>query len=193
MQMHMCYKDESGTPEQGGTSHFVLLGLVLPAEMWKPRDREVRACCKPFNLEDCEIHTAWMARRYPEQDKIPAFSSMSRDDRRKSVEQARQKRLISLTAAGKLDQLKNERKTYRKSEPYIHLTHSERMDLLRKLADTIGGWQEARLFAEAVDKKHYFTQGVATPMMELAFTEVVQRFEYFLKRRGNFLNEPLPG
>ncbi len=42
--MHLCYIDESGTPDvPGNTSHFVLAGLALPIERWKDADRQVSA------------------------------------------------------------------------------------------------------------------------------------------------------
>jgi hypothetical protein len=39
------------------------------------------------------------------------------------------------------------------TQDYVHLTRQERMSLLQALADEIGSWKDARLFAEAIDKK----------------------------------------
>ena len=50
------------------------------------------------------------------------------------------------------DRLKALKKLYTKSADYIHLTRAQRTSLLRDLADEIGSWSDARLFAEAVDK-----------------------------------------
>ena len=37
--MYILYVDESGVEDLGsGTSHFVLLGLVIPGDPWKPLD-----------------------------------------------------------------------------------------------------------------------------------------------------------
>ena len=48
--MYICYLDESGTREQtGNSSHFVLLGLAIPADTWKVKDTEVNDINKrPF-------------------------------------------------------------------------------------------------------------------------------------------------
>ena len=56
--MYMCYLDESGVPENTGTSHFVLLGLAVIAEQWSVLDQTIAACKRPFKLGDVEIHTA---------------------------------------------------------------------------------------------------------------------------------------
>jgi hypothetical protein len=56
--VRICYLDESGTPElQGGTSHFVLVGLSIQGETWKAKDAEVTAIKRRFGLEREEIHT----------------------------------------------------------------------------------------------------------------------------------------
>lgn len=193
MQMHMCYKDESGTPEHNGTSHFVLLGLSVPAEQWKPYDRQIRHCCAQYDLQDAEVHTAWMTRRYVEQEKIQNYDKLSWDERRAAADAERSKRLIEIAALGNKKQLKAQQKNYKETKAYIHLTLNERRACLRAIADIVGGWGDARLFCEAIHKPHYLAQGVATPMMEFAFTEVVQRYEYFLKHRGNFIGESLQG
>jgi hypothetical protein len=194
MQMHMCYKDESGTVEKNGTSHFVLLGLSVPSEQWKPYDRQIQELCTGYGLQGCEVHTAWMARRYVEQEKIPDFSQLSRSDRRQAAKAKREQKLLQL-AALRADRrrLKEQQKNYKKTDAYIHLTLDERRNCLRDLADIVGGWQDARVFCEAICKSHFFSKNVHTPMVELAFTEVVQRFEYFLRNRGHFLGDTLQG
>ncbi len=193
MQMHMCYKDESGTPERNGTSHFVLLGVSVPAEQWKPYDKQISQRCAQYGLSDCEVHAAWMARRYAEQEKTPDFHKLSRDERRRSVLAERQRILIAITAGGNRDKLKAQRKNFKETDAYVHLTLAERRECLRELADVVGGWADARIFCEAICKAHFIAENVQTPMMEHAFTEVVQRFEYFLKNRGKFINEQLQG
>ena len=69
--MHILYIDESGVEELGaGTDHFVLLGVMIRAEYWKRQDRELDLIKKKFDLGGVEIHTAWMSRRYSEQESI---------------------------------------------------------------------------------------------------------------------------
>ena len=64
----------------------VLLGLALPAGTWKQRDAEITAICAAHRLKGVEIHTAWMLRRYPEQERIADFAKMNDTDRRAAVE-----------------------------------------------------------------------------------------------------------
>lgn len=68
--MYLCYIDESGTPEiPGNTSHFILAGISIPIWHWRDCDREIAKVKMDNELENSEIHTAWMMRTYPEQKK----------------------------------------------------------------------------------------------------------------------------
>ena len=192
--MYLCYLDESGTPELNGTSHFVLVGLAIVATDWKSFESQIHAVVSPFGLADEEIHTAWMARRYVEQEQIPNFTTLSPDDRRKETQLRRDQHLLRLAAIGTKKQLKAAKTNYRHTFAYLHLTFDERREVLRQLADTIGTWTEARLFAQSVDKS--YLKGLPTisqPPFEYAFTGVVQRFEYFLRHRGNAVDRELNG
>lgn len=83
---------------------------------------------------------------------------------------------------------------YRKTADYLHLTLVQRQQIIRELADCIGSWADARLFAQAVDLKYLATlPPQPQPPYEYAFTEIVQRFEYFLLNRGKSLNNDLRG
>jgi len=73
-QMYLCYVDESGTSEiPGNTSHFVLAGLSLPISFWRSADREISLVLARYGLENDELHTAWVLRRYLEQTKLSAL------------------------------------------------------------------------------------------------------------------------
>lgn len=192
--MYLCYLDESGVQENAGTSHFVLLGLAIPGGCWKQWDAQVDDLKRPFGLKNTEIHTAWMVRRYVEQERISGFEALDRQTRRDEVERCRQGHLLRLAAHGTQRQLKEAQKNYRKTFPYVHLTRRERLDFIRQVADRIGSWQDARLFAEANDKRRTYRTGDPTrPPFEFCFTELVQRFEYFLRNRGSSLNQDLQG
>lgn len=192
--MYMCYLDESGVQENTGTGHFVLTGLAIPAEQWKLRENEIVNCKVIWGLRDHEIHSAWMARRYIEQERIPEFSRMNWEDRRSAVEIERDQALIRLAARGTNRQLKAARLNYRKTRAYIHLTLADRRQALCELADRIGSWNSARLFAQVVDKNHVYTSAAHpyTPF-EYCFTELVQKYEYFLRNRGKSVNTTLLG
>ena len=194
--MYMCYLDESGTVENSGTSHFVLVGMAVPEEFWKIAETQVAECKTQFRLSDEEIHTAWIARRYLEQESIADFESLTDDERRKAAVKRREAHLLRLAAHGSPKLLKSTQKNYRKTLPYLHLTFAERMDLLRLLADKIGSWTDVRIFAEVADKKHVLVATSPNPnitLFEHAFTELVQRFEYFLRNRGNSISRQLSG
>jgi len=192
--MYFCYLDESGTPESGGTSHFVLVGLAIPCEQWKSIESTIRDIKKRFGLEDSEIHTAWMVRRYVEQEAVSGFESLNHDDRRSQAKTLRDGRLLRIAASGNKKQLKAAKLNCRKTDAYLHLTRNERCDLLRQLADCLSGWADARLFAQAIDLTYLESQPQrAQPPYEYAFTELVQRFEYFLANHGRSLSQDLRG
>jgi hypothetical protein len=172
--VYICYLDESGTPEAGGSAdHFVLLGLAVPADTWKTKDAEVYAIKGKYGLEDREIHTAWMLREYPEQQTIPDFGAMDWESRRRATLAVR---AMNLTRPRTNSQQRTLLKNYRKSEDYVHLTRIERSQLAQELADVVGSWDDARVFADAQAKRH--AGGVAS--FEFAFEQVVTRFNTFL-------------
>jgi hypothetical protein len=96
------------------------------------------------------------------------------------MELERKNSLIKAAALKTNDCLKSLKKLYAKSSDYIHLTHAQRTKLLRELADEIGSWKDARLFAEAVDKT---TMSPGADLFEKAFEQVVTRFHIFLSKR----------
>src|SRR5437867_3229034 len=97
--MYFCYLDESGTPElQGQTSHFVFLGLAIPAAAWHTKDQRVASIKARYGLADSEIHTGYIARRFPEQEHIAGFEKMDSVQRRASVESERKNALIKAAA-----------------------------------------------------------------------------------------------
>lgn len=180
--MHFCYLDESGTPElSGDTSHFVLLGLSIPGETWKAKDAEVAVVKRRYGLEHEEIHAGWIARRYPEQEKIPDFATLSSGDRRKAVQNARDAFLVKKAALKGIAAVQGDRKNFRKTAPYIHLTFDERHQLLRDIADFVRGWNDCRLFAECIDKTTFGARPPRTPPFEEAFEQVVTRFHKYLE------------
>ena len=138
--MIICYLDESGTPELSAqTTHFVFLGLSIPTSSWKNKDAEITAIKRRYQLQGREIHTAWIARRYQEQEVIPAFQDLTYDERRTAVRTERDTRLTRRAAIRGLEQVSTLRKNFTKTDAYIHLTHTERHSLLSELADAVNG------------------------------------------------------
>jgi hypothetical protein len=180
--MYLCYIDESGTPEiPGNTSHYVLSGLTIPIDKWKQCDIQISNIKKKFNLENAEIHTGWILRKYLEQSKIPNFEKLSYSDRKYEVEKQRHTTLLNLQKTNKANLYKQTKKNYIKTNPYIHLTYDERMNFIREIASTISSWTFARLFAECIDKIFFNPSATPVSIDEQALEQIITRFEYFLK------------
>jgi hypothetical protein len=177
--MYLCYLDESGTPEVGNTSHYVLVGLAIPIWQWKNCDEQVYNIKRKYELQNTEMHVAWMMRSYLEQSRVPDFESLSHDRRRYEVNALRKAELYKLQRGSNQKLYRQTRKTYNHTEPYIHLTLDERKAFIREVAERLSGWQFARLFAETVDK--VFFNPLRGKIDEQAFEQVVSRFERYLK------------
>lgn len=129
--MYFCYLDESGTPElQAQTSHFVLLGLAIPASAWHEKDQRLAAIKGKYGLADAEIHTGYIARRFPEQEHITGFETLDSIQRRLAVEVERKNALIKAVALKSPQRLKSLKKLYAKTKDYVHLTFKQRQQLI---------------------------------------------------------------
>ena len=179
--MHLCYIDESGTPDvPGNTSHYVLAGISVPDQFWKSHQTQLDQIKSNYGLEDDEIHVAWMMRAYLEQRQINDFELMNAARRRSEV---RKKRTAELLRLQKIDnkRYKQTKKNYKKTEAYVHLTHDERVRAVTDIARLISDWGVVRLFAECIDKVHFDPVIANTTIHEQAFEQVVSRFERFLQ------------
>ncbi|MDE7153141.1 MAG: DUF3800 domain-containing protein [Muribaculaceae bacterium] len=179
--MYFCYIDESGTPDIPGTSsHYVLCGLAIPIDSWKKCDNQIRRIKHKYGLDNAEIHTGWILRAYLEQNKIPDFENKSYQERRALVYTERSKEIYRLQKAGNNKLYKQTKKNYRMTESYVHLTYAERMRFIEEIADKIGSWQFARIFAEGIDKTHFNPTKKIT-VDEMALEQVVSRFEQYMR------------
>jgi hypothetical protein len=182
--MYVCYIDESGTPDiPGNTSHFVLAGLCIPISEWKTIDLSISNLLKKYGLEGAEFHTAWILRKYSEQVQIANFDKMDWAARRSAVQQARTKELLRLQKHGAAG-YKQVKKTFAHTAAYIHLTLADRQGLVSELGDLVASWENARLFAECIDKTHFDPTKTKRTIGEQAFEQLVSRFEQFLVNRG---------
>jgi hypothetical protein len=183
--VYLCYIDESGVPDvPGNTSHFVLAGIAIPVDRWTDADREITALLAKYDLAKAEIHTAWLMRPYLEQSKIANFDKLSRRDRRAAVESFRAGELLRLQKAKQPKAYKQARKNYAHTKDYVHLTHAERVAMVREVADCVAKWDFAVLFAEAIDKLHFNAAKQGKSIGEQAFEQVVSRFQQFLVRKS---------
>ena len=182
--MYILYLDESGVPEAhpSQTSHYVFLGMAVHESTWFDLDRKVQKLRQRYARAgqlDFELHAAWMRRPYPEQDKIPNFSDLGTEARYEAVQDIRKREILENKISGRH---KRERKrVHRNTEPFLHLTYDERLRLLDEALKIVGGYRgRLTLFAEAIRKERLFPGADA---IDQAFTQVVTRFEAFLKRR----------
>ncbi len=182
--MYLLYVDESGIEDlRGGTNHFVLLGLAISSQYWKRYDRIVNQVKSRFDLSRSEIHTAWMARRYVEQNNIANFENLSYPDRRRAVENNINRRAGIIGVQGNRKKIKNYRLECKKIRPYIHLSFNERKRVLKELAKEMGKWKYSRIFAEAISKSDFAIPGKKP--YEVAFEQVLTRYQAFLQNTNN--------
>lgn len=125
-----------------------------------------------------------MARRYSEQESIPDFEAMDVVARRAAVEHVIKKRAGVLGVASNPKKIKAYRLECRKISPYIHLTRAQRVACLRAVATELAGWPEVRIFADAICKAD-FGPGRSCDPYEMAFEQVVSRFQTFLAKKGS--------
>lgn len=180
--LNLCYIDESGTSDvPGNTSHFVLAGVSLPIWHWRQADNQIAAIKSRYGLQDSELHTAWLLRRYLEQSRITDFDYLSRDQRRTEVVRARNRHLLQLQRQNQRKAYRQAKKNYAQTYLYIHLTLAERQRFVTEVADCVSGWGFARLFAECIDKVHFNPQIARLSLDEQAFEQIISRFERYLQ------------
>ena len=174
------YMDESGVEElKAPPPHFVLLGLAIPAERWKSLDAAIADTKDTYGLRDAEIHTAWMHRRYVEQESIPGFSDLDGAARRCAAEAAIRKRAGTIGVLGTKEKVKAYRRESRAIWPYLHLTRDERLACLQDLASELASWEDVRIFADGINKSDFVPHRMETTY-EMAFEQVLTRFQAFL-------------
>lgn len=177
--MYILYMGESGTDEvSGGTGHFVLLGLAIPADEWKTADAEISQVKGRYDLLGSEIHTAWMARRYVEQESVAGFDALTSEDRRLAVQTAIRQRAGVLGVRGNQKKIKAYRRESQAIAPYAHLRRAERLQCVEDVAGVIAGWNNARVFAEAISKSDFRIRRAT--IYESAFEQVLTRYQAFL-------------
>lgn len=180
--VYFCYIDESGTPEvPGNTSHYILAGISIPIKYWKLCEKKITKIKQKYDLQNAEIHTGWIVRKYLEQSRISGFDLMNFSQRRYEVEKIRKSELLKLQKTQNKQQYKQTKKNYKQTEAYIHLSYDQRISLVEELADLIGSWSFARIFGESIDKIHFDTKTAKLSVDEQALEQLVSRFEQYMK------------
>ena len=184
--MHLCYIDESGVPEiPGNTTHYVLAGLSIPIARWRECEDRIQTIKQKYGLAENEIHVAWILRPYVEQNNITDFDLLNWADRRNQVRQLRTAEYFRLQKGKDTKRLQQFKKNTGKTEAYTHLTFAERTQFIHEVAQTIGSWDFARLFAECIDKVHFDPVRSNKSTDEQAFEQVVSRYERYLQLIDN--------
>lgn len=124
-------------------------------------------------------------RKYFEQSKIDDFDNLSYPDRRSKVTELRKAEIFRVQKLKDTKALKQLKKTYKHTDPYIHLSYNERMDFLREIADYIGKCKYVRIFAECIDKVYFDPAKSRYTVDEQALEQLVSRFELYLKNQSN--------
>lgn len=187
--MYLCYIDESGVPEiPGNSASFVLAGLAVPIWHWRDADGRIAQIMRKYGLGEQELHTAWLRRRYPEQEKIPGFANFDYASRRSAVNRQRAIHLLKLQRSPNIKPYRTAKTNFQKTAAYVHLTFDERVNLTKEVADCIGNWGFARLFAECIDKTHFDpNRSNGRTVEQQAFEQVVSRFERYLQNMSSGL------
>jgi len=181
--------DESGTPDvPGNTSHYVLAGVSIPVQYWKSCDKDIERVKAKYGLAGKEIHVAWLLRDYLEQNRIPGFEALNHSQRIQQVNSFRNTELLRLQRTN-IPLYRQTRKTYKKTESYIHITRKERQSFVRELAQVVASWNFVRLFAECVDKVFYDPVRCQKSIDEQSFEQVVSRFQQCLRVPAIFSNK----
>ena len=101
-----------------GDVHFVLAALSIPIWNWRAADREIADCLAPYDLENAEIHTAWMLRHYPEEPAIPGFHELDHNARRQLATIERSASLSRLARRRNHREHRRRKRLYKETDAY---------------------------------------------------------------------------
>ncbi|QVL32371.1 DUF3800 domain-containing protein [Telmatocola sphagniphila] len=185
--MFLLYLDASGTPQASdqNTKHYVLVGLGLKESDWYKADSSLGLIKKRYlyssqDISEFEIHVKQFDCDIKEQNEISDFEKLSYEVRREKVLELQR---IKIAREPKLEQKLKRIKRYKQTDPYIHLSRTERTKLLDEVLELISGL-DIKLFSDAISKSHpSFMSGSLDPVKG-AFTQVVTRFDKFLDNRA---------
>ena len=177
--MYLLYVDASGVPDIGGAPPlYCIVGLCIHEGTWFALERRLAGLKRRYSCsgESFELHAKDLVHRYPEQNQIKGFGDMDRQSRRSAVREARTKHLAGLAGA----KASQTRRRDKETDAFVHLTASERTELLADSLDLVGTHDGVRLFGEVVDKSHHFSMAGEEDVVRSSFTQIVSRFDQFL-------------
>ena len=160
-----------------------MLGAAVHVGTWFGLSRRIQNLKRKYSRggEDFELHGAWLLRSYREQSLIADFEALDYIDRLHAVREWRETRKLEWSAlSGK--SRNQEKKEFRLTDPYVHLTRAERRSLYHETLKVVGEYPRGiTLFGEALDKLHL---SPSVDPVEEAFSRIVGRFERFLYENG---------
>jgi hypothetical protein len=130
--------------------------------------------------QDAELHVKNFAITISDQVKIADFDKMSWTDRRSAVLDLRKKTIAAQADPEKRNAL---RVKHRRTEPFIHLSRTERSQLLEDTLELVGEHEGIRIFGEAIAKSHPAFIDSQLDCVKQGFEQVLSRFDSFLQRR----------
>lgn len=179
--MYLLYLDASGSPHPNDiTTHFALLGICIHEGTWFALEKRMAGVRKKYQFPGLpfEFHAKDICIDYPEQKNVPDFFQMDWQSRRAAILKIRVEKKQSYS--GK--KLYNKNAYFRLTDPYIHLSRTERSQLYEDALDTIGNHQGIKLFGEIIDKRHFYNVNPGGDIFQQAFSQVISRFDAFLQR-----------
>lgn len=185
--MYLLYIDASGTPKHSPNSSesdiFATVGLCIHEGAWYAFEKRMAGLCRKYAFpgETPEIHAKDFYCTIAEQDNIPNFEQMDYTARRVSVENARDIKLRKTSCPKKR---RNKEKKFKATKHWTHLTKTQRSNLYMDTLDLVGSHSGIKLFGEVCNKSHYFNTQNISDAGASNFTQVVSRFDGFLKRRN---------
>ena len=73
-----------------------MAGLSIPISYWKLCEKGISKVKHKYDLQESEVHTGWIVRKYIEQSKIANFDSLNYTQRRHEVQKIRKMELLRL-------------------------------------------------------------------------------------------------
>lgn len=184
--MYLLYVDASGTPElSDATRQYTLLGVCVHEGTWYALDRRTRALKEKYQHgpSPFELHAKDFCITIGEQADIDGFADLDWNERRRQIELIRNDKIEKYPA----EKRRKKAKFFRRTEPFIHLTRSERTDLLHDGLELVGSHEGLVLLGEVVDKQHFLkVHGAASPVPS-AFAQLVARYDAYLNRKNEWL------
>lgn len=171
--------DASSVPEVTASPKlYGLVGVCVHEGTWFALESRIAGLKRRYSCsgERFELHATDLKANYTEQAAVAGFLDLDRDSRRASVRELRRQKLGKLNG----DRLKQLRAQHNRTDPFVHLSLTERESLIADSLDLVGTHDGLRLFGEIVDKQHCAAVFGDSDVVRASFTQLVSRFDQFL-------------